>query len=706
MELVNGKSLEEVMHERSEKHEFMQASTSCKIVMQVLNALKYAHSKGIVHRDVKPSNILQTQDGCIKLTDFGIAKILHSENATTSEKDTVLTSNTVILGTPQYMSPEQIHGIELDGKTDVFSTGIVLYELLSGRLPFSNINSMSKTTKIVNILEKRLESPKAINRGIDTKLEGIILKALEKSPQNRYTAAEFLNDLEQYVEGKEFNIEGALTRRLLANRREFLTKGFAIAATVGVPTIISKTYVDYTQSIGETLDLIQEPSIDSMTRLKPLLAELENKLYQRVNWMYTQEILPNINAQSYEEHPNIYPFGSTNVPGKEGRFFYFAGESASAGFSIPQFKYAAAHFKKVFEESGQIESKKKYELFLSEFFRHSQGLYFVENDKDNLVIDRFYYPAQFLRDPSAFLAPDFKNRVSESNQILSKYARAVKFAIEKRYSGAKGVIQDANNSASETEPEAQKDWRISSMLCNAFRILDLRSEVIEQHTDLGNSIFSVDDYLELILTDGNSKLNWFLEEKSNKANVRNMNAKDYTSLMLGLANRLALFQNLVRTNHNSPLHNSNLEKNTMALSNNKIKLASNQTTRYEEAIFRMIDHYVSSTSSIGISRYYLEDNKKDNPINNIATMRFLDTLRIMSSLNTQKQNRIAELMFLTMKNLNSREHICEYNKNHPDKKNPFGFVKGASFNLTDLKGATYSETDYLYLKNIRAANLV
>jgi serine/threonine protein kinase len=145
---------------------------------QVADALHHAHQRGIVHRDVKPSNILISRDGRPLLTDFGIAKALH--------ETTGLTRTGTSIGTPEYMAPEQIQGQPVDARTDIYALGIVLYEMLAGWVPFSS------TTPVATLYKQVNEAPpplRQVNIGISTWLQDIVLKAMEKNPWDRYQKA-------------------------------------------------------------------------------------------------------------------------------------------------------------------------------------------------------------------------------------------------------------------------------------------------------------------------------------------------------------------------------------------------------------------------------------------------------------------------------------------------------------------------------------
>jgi serine/threonine protein kinase len=160
----------------------------------LLEALVYAHGKGIVHRDIKPANLIREKAGVVKVTDFGIAKI---KEGGTGSGQTVLTKSGFLLGTPHYMSPEQIREPKDAGaKSDVYSSGVVLYEMLTGSLPF---NSRSLPKLIDAIYRGEKQPPRALRPEIDAELEAIVLRAMHPRMEQRYESARaFFEALEEY----------------------------------------------------------------------------------------------------------------------------------------------------------------------------------------------------------------------------------------------------------------------------------------------------------------------------------------------------------------------------------------------------------------------------------------------------------------------------------------------------------------------------
>ncbi|MDA8121370.1 MAG: serine/threonine protein kinase [Deltaproteobacteria bacterium] len=179
MEFIEGEDLSAVM-----KREQPHPEEIAGIGVAVAEALDYAHGKGIVHRDIKPSNLLLRSDGRLKLTDFGIA---HIEDIAGHEK----TQAGEVLGTPAYMSPEQVLGKPVDGRADIFSLGVILYELGTGKRPFSG-ESLGAIFNAITTEEP--VSPRERNPGIPEALDRVVMKCLGKSPEERFQTGRGLAD--------------------------------------------------------------------------------------------------------------------------------------------------------------------------------------------------------------------------------------------------------------------------------------------------------------------------------------------------------------------------------------------------------------------------------------------------------------------------------------------------------------------------------
>ena len=187
MEFLRGTDLKTAIKERG----FINQRKAAEIGSQVAQALSVAHSANIIHRDIKPQNIMIQPDGNIKVMDFGIARA----------GDAGLSQTATVLGTAHYVSPEQAQGKDLGPASDIYSLGVVLYEATTGKLPFDGQDAVSVAVKQVKEIPA---PPRTINPDIDPSLEAIIMKALEKDPAARFKDASemrrYLNDFPISVE--------------------------------------------------------------------------------------------------------------------------------------------------------------------------------------------------------------------------------------------------------------------------------------------------------------------------------------------------------------------------------------------------------------------------------------------------------------------------------------------------------------------------
>jgi serine/threonine protein kinase len=209
MEYVEGRTLGELLPPKG-----LRPTAALKYALQIADALAKAHGASILHRDLKPSNIMVTDEGRIKLLDFGLAKLLDrpdTAGVATTFTAAPCTEEGIVLGTVAYMSPEQAEGRKLDARSDIFSFGSVLYELVTGQRPFQGESQLSTLSKILN---EDPTPPTRIAAGVPPELERIVLRCLRKDPSRRYqTMADLKVVLEDVHERSGSDTQAPLPRR-------------------------------------------------------------------------------------------------------------------------------------------------------------------------------------------------------------------------------------------------------------------------------------------------------------------------------------------------------------------------------------------------------------------------------------------------------------------------------------------------------------
>jgi len=224
MEFIDGRPLSSILKSAGP----LSADRTADIGAHVAAALGYAHKHGVIHRDVKPGNVLITDEGQVKVTDFGIARAINTEES--------LTQTGAVMGTATYFSPEQAEGVGVDARSDIYSLGVVLYEMVTGRPPFLGDTPVAVASKHVR---DHPPAPRELNPSIPPTFEAIILKSMAKNPEHRYATAEDLRaDLLRFNEG----------RTVLA--MDDATTLLAVAGATGV--VGAATGMDVTQSVAAT----------------------------------------------------------------------------------------------------------------------------------------------------------------------------------------------------------------------------------------------------------------------------------------------------------------------------------------------------------------------------------------------------------------------------------------------------------------------
>ena len=217
MACYDGIPLKDKIHPKGEAATPLPIDEAIDIAMQIAQGLKKAHDKGIVHRDIKPGNIFITEDGVVKIVDFGLAKLASLEK---------LTKTGTTVGTVSYMSPEQAGGKKVDHRTDIWSMGVVLYEMITGLLPFTGEYDQAVAYSILN---EKQENVTAMRTGIPLELERIINKMLEKKPDDRYQHTD-----EILVDLRKLASRSKSSRRLMVAHRPSIKRPIVLATVLGI----------------------------------------------------------------------------------------------------------------------------------------------------------------------------------------------------------------------------------------------------------------------------------------------------------------------------------------------------------------------------------------------------------------------------------------------------------------------------------------
>ncbi|HUB23301.1 MAG TPA: Stk1 family PASTA domain-containing Ser/Thr kinase, partial [Streptosporangiaceae bacterium] len=229
MEYVDGRTVRDLLQDG---HRLLP-ERSLEIIDGVLRALDYSHQAGIVHRDIKPGNVMVTRNGDVKVMDFGIARAMSDAQAT-------MTQTAQVIGTAQYLSPEQARGERVDSRSDLYSTGCLLYELLTGRPPFTGDSPVAIAYQ--HVRENPIP-PSRVDPDVPAWADAIVLKAMAKSPADRYqTAADMRADLQRAASGLPVAAAPPTRVDMYPNTQRMGTDQMMAGRTGGIPPVADYEY--------------------------------------------------------------------------------------------------------------------------------------------------------------------------------------------------------------------------------------------------------------------------------------------------------------------------------------------------------------------------------------------------------------------------------------------------------------------------------
>ncbi len=255
MEYVDGEPLSSIIRTQAP----LSPTRAAAIAADIAKALSYAHRHGVVHRDVKPGNVLITVDGQVKVADFGIARAI-------GQSETV-TQTGLVMGTATYFSPEQAQGLGVDGRSDVYALGVVLYEMVTGRPPFTADTPVAIAYKHVS---ETAALPSEIEPRVPRDLEAIIMQAMAKQPQARYATAQDLHDdLERFMRGQPVLAAPPTVTTGVAQTTAVPTDQTLMLAATGpavAPTTVQETVKAGGSPVGRRPQRVPETTLDALGR--------------------------------------------------------------------------------------------------------------------------------------------------------------------------------------------------------------------------------------------------------------------------------------------------------------------------------------------------------------------------------------------------------------------------------------------------------
>jgi serine/threonine protein kinase len=309
MEKLEGESLKQRIHGKP-----LELDDLLDIAVQIADALAASHAKGIVHRDIKPANIFLTPNGQVKVLDFGLAKLAKDQSlgmTTDSSLEESLTQVGVIPGTAVYMSPEQARSEDLDVRSDIFSFGVVLFEMATGKKPFTGTNVVMTLHAVMN---SKPPSPRSFNPAVPPELEAIIGKAMEKDRSQRYqNAAEMRIDLARLKKGTEPTLRSSLRHAsgLHVKTHAFQKRGskltWVVAASAALLLTVAiamgvwwfKHREPAVEASNRTIAVLPLQNIDHDAESEFLRFALADEIANALTYAHSLEIRPSTSTQKY-----------------------------------------------------------------------------------------------------------------------------------------------------------------------------------------------------------------------------------------------------------------------------------------------------------------------------------------------------------------------------------------------------------------------
>ncbi|MCM2416601.1 protein kinase [Streptomyces sp. RKAG293] len=238
MEYVEGATLSSLLREAAERPSSLSPARALEIIADVLRALTASHEQGLIHRDIKPANIMVTSRNVVKVMDFGIARALQAGS-------TSLTQHGMTIGTPQYISPEQVLGRDIDARSDLYSVGCLLFEMLTGRVPFDGDSALTIAYQHV---QQPPPAPSGINRAVGPEVDALVDRALQKAPAHRFPTAEVMREA---VEHTALQMRNGRNTLVIGTPRRSPAPVVPGASTTGTAT--AETAAAYGAPVGPTL---------------------------------------------------------------------------------------------------------------------------------------------------------------------------------------------------------------------------------------------------------------------------------------------------------------------------------------------------------------------------------------------------------------------------------------------------------------------